>query len=254
MNSSRTNLSKLETKPDESHKKSTSTSIKYVVYWISFSLIIIQTTTKTFAQSIGYHPNSFLGFNPYLSPVFGYGLGLPYGAYSYNSLNKPILPILKMTHGGGVNNWLSKLHAKSILKKLSSSSMYSYNGSIKNKLTLLKHPQFAYTPYGVDYGLGKHYGSALIPNNPYKSGYEDYYNSPTLDKKYASKDSLKNSYQHLDNFPQASSGNPESIKIYGIIKPLIKAGALITTAALLSKKTVDSPAIKLSPSGMIRDG
>lgn len=231
--------------------------ISEVVRVLSFIVVTLfanQIATPMKAQSIGYHPNLFLGFNPYLSPVFGYGLGLPYGAYSPNSLKQPLISdsVLGSSYGSGIHNWISKIHAKTLLKKYALHQ--PYQGSFKNKITLSKHPEYAFTPYGADYGLGKHYGSAVIPNNPYKSAYGDYYNDPAVSKLQASKHgSLDSPYQHSNELAQASTSYGEYVKPNSLIKPLIKVGALITTAALLGKKTLD-PAIKLNPAGMIING
>lgn len=223
---------------------------------ILIPLFLAVSTTRTFApthaQSIGHHPNLFLGFNPYLSPVFGYGLGLPNGAYGYSGLKFHTL--LDPTNVS-LNGLLGKIHAKTFLKKLATypGAMSPYYGSFKNRLQLMKHPEYLYTPYGLDYGYGKHYGSALIPNNPYKSPYSEYYNN---DQNIvgATKVVDKHNYQDANLVAQPSDAAPDSIKAYSYIKPMVKIGALLTTAALLGKKTLESPTIRLNPAGMILNG
>ena len=136
------------------------------------------------------------------------------------------------------------MHAKSLLKKITSSQLNPHGTTFNNKLTLLKHPEYSLTPYGLDYGHGKHYGSAMVPNNPYKSAYGDYYtNQPIASNSHG--------LTPHNNLVDATGG--DVVKPLGIMKPLIKAGALLTAAALLGKKTISSP-IKLNPSGMIING
>lgn len=306
---------------------------------VKFDKIISQ------AQSIGYQPNSNLGFNPYLSPVFGYGLGIPYGAYNYSPIKNPWFSqsMLGSTtfnnqhnyHGipsigideHGKPSFAGKLHAKSILKKFGQYTPFPYYyGSIKNKYNLMKQQQNYLTPYGLDYGYGKHYGAAMIPNHPYKSTYGEYYDNLITDnnKQYGSETSTINTKEHnknnkeqliqesikttdnnnnnlISDLPTAASNfdnnnnyyhqsiTPsstiayhssynnnnhlplnnyfekdqnyhhgslslaESQKSYSLIKPLIKAGAILTTAAILGKKAIlENPAnIKLNPAGMI---
>lgn len=147
------------------------------------AMIVVMIDFST-AQSIGYHPNLNMGFNPYLSSVYGYGLGLPYGAYGMSSL-RPWLPspITGLSSYGFGSSLLGKAHANSFLTK------------------------FVATPY-------------------------QYYKPES----------------YVDN--NVSVG---AAKTYKIIKPLIKAGALLTTAAILGMKTLEAP-IKLNPSGMIMSG
>lgn len=214
------------------------------------------------AQSIGYQPQFNLGFNPYTSPIFGYGLGLPYGAYntsptrfSWLTYNTPIAPYTDK-HG-----FISKIHARAFLKKLASSQVLSsrYYG-LKDRFHLLMNPQYAFTPYGAGYGYGKHYGSAVIPNNPYKSTYGDYYDNSDLSiskqgELAAAAGSLKHKQLPIGgrlpegsielNTPTLNTGHHKEY-----LKPIIKTGALLTTAALLGKKILESP-LRLNPSGMI---
>lgn len=202
------------------------------------------------AQSIGYHPNLFLGFNPYLSPVFGYGLGLPNGAYGYNGLR---LPLMTGSTYNSPKGLLSKMHAKTFMKKFATypTALSPYYGSLKNKLQLMKHPEYMFTPYAADYGFGKHFGSAMVPNNPYKSAYADYYNNDYSDGSKLKVPNQSSSYQDTGLLAQPSMAE---IHKASLIKPLIKIGALLTTAAILGKKTLESPAIRLNPAGMILNG
>lgn len=208
--------------------------------------------TSSLAQSIGYHPNLNLGFNPYLSPVFGYGLGIPFGAYS--SISPAKSPFLNPAAGSLALNhpFTSKLHSKSIFKHIIPISDYS--SSLKNKFALLKQQAFyPTTPYSLDYGFGKHYGAAIVPNNPYKGTYTDYYSktSPAL-----TGDPLAVAHSSPTSQLISSAGSAKTAA-YSFVKPLIKAGALLTTAALLGKKTLElgayNPLIfrKLNPTGMI---
>lgn len=222
-------------------------------------IITNETIGPTFAQSIGHHTNVNLGFNPYLSPVFGYGLGLPFGAYGASPTKfHPWLSssILGLTYGSGGNPLMSSLHAKTILKKIAPSSMGGYpdHTSFKDKLTALKHPEFSYAgPYGLNYGYGKHYGSVVVPNNPYKSTYGDYYGygSSNIDNHQVHPPANSN---ELNTFAQPIDNNISPVGHYKlpihILKPLIKAGAFLTTMAILNKKTLGVPS-KLNPSGMI---
>lgn len=222
-----------------------------ILLFLAISTIQI-TPLPIFAQSIGYHPNLFLGFNPYLSPVFGYGLGLPNGAYGYSGLKyTPSLDPMNASPNG----ILGKIHAKTFLKKLATypGALSPYYGSFKNKLQLMKHPEFLFTPYGLDYGYGKHYGSALIPNNPYKSPYSEYYNN-NQNIAGSAKAVDKHNYQETNSMAQSSDVAPEIYRTQSYIKPMLKIGALLTTAALLGKKTLEYPTIRLNPAGMILNG
>lgn len=223
-----------------------------IVLFLAISTTSLSLFELTSAQSIGYHPNLFLGFNPYLSPVFGYGLGIPNGAYGYSSIR---LPSLLDPTKPSPNGLLGKIHAKTFLKKLATypSALSPYYGSLKNKLQLMKHPEYLYTPYGLDYGYGKHYGSALVPNNPYKSPYSEYYNnspSGVRETKFAA----KLPHQDTSLIEQGSEIAPEVYKAYSFVKPMVKIGALLTTAAILGKKSLEYPAIRLNPAGMILNG
>lgn len=223
-----------------------------VPLFLVISTIPISPFELTSAQSIGYHPNLFLGFNPYSSPVFGYGLGIPNGAYGYSSIR---LPSLIDPTNPSPNGLLGKIHAKTFLKKLATypSALSPYYGSLKNKLQLIKHPEYLYTPYGLDYGYGKHYGSALIPNNPYKSPYNDYYNN-SPNNVGETKIPAKLPHQDTNLMEQASEIAPEVYKAYSFVKPMVKIGALLTTAAILGKRSLEYPAIRLNPAGMILNG
>lgn len=216
------------------------------------------------AQSIGYYPSLNLGFNPYLSPVFGYGLGLPYGAQGIGPTKDPVMAssligpqTYKISHPSDI---LGKIHAKIALKKLPFGpySLYMQPGYLKSRLGSLKYP---YAPLGLgNYGYGKHYGSAMIPNNPYKSVYGEFYaseSSPLLAPAPAIPSTI------IHNHNQASSSSQHGTQIlptyqpvpvvkptHNFMKPLIKTGALLTTAALLGKKLLETP-FKLDPAGMI---
>lgn len=238
-------------------------------YFISNTLIVIASiygcNHLLFAetQSIGYHHQFNFGFNPYTSPVFGYGLGLPFGTYSMSPTRYPwLLNSIPSTPFADKHGFISKIHAKAFLKKLASSQFLSssYYG-LKDKFNLMKHPEFAFTPYGAGYGYGKHYGSAVVPNNPYKSAYADYYDSSNVllsrpVKSATLVESAKpNKLPIGGRFPESSiTGNlpPANLEPSRshYLKPLIKAGAIITTAALLGKKVLEGPT-RLSPSGMI---
>lgn len=206
------------------------------------------------AQSIGYHPQFNFGFNPYFSPVFGYGLGLPFGAYNISPTRYPWLlnsmPAAPLADKTGL---MSKIHAKAFLTKLATSQIISpgYYG-IKDKLNLMKHPENAYTPFGAGYGYGKHYGAAVVPNNPYKSVYSDYYNDGQASiSRPAVASPVKQGQIPIGGKLIESPQMVATFKPYShYLKPLVKAGALITTAALLGKKIFEVPT-KLNPSGMI---
>lgn len=210
------------------------------------SLILVYSARSVaFAQSIGYQPQFNLGFNPYMSPVFGYGLGLPFGANSFSPARYPFLLGAGGHHLDG-HGLLGKVHAKAFLKKLATSQYGLYGHSLGDKVNLLKHPENALTPYGAGYGYGKHYGAAMVPNNPYKGAYVDYYDNGGHDiikpKPLKSLDPMKLEDNHL-------ASPTYSLASYKF-KPLIKLGALLTTAALLGKKIHESP-LKLNPAGMI---
>lgn len=213
----------------------------------------IDYLTPVLTQSVGYHPNLNMGFNPYVSPVYGYGLGLPFGSYGYSIVRNPKLAIAAMgTHQFNPNTWLGKLHANTFLKKSHPFSLYPYYGSLKNKLTLLKHPEYSFTPYGLDYGYGKHYGSAMLPNNPYISPYQDFYHGESTMTKPSLGNPPKQQFYEPDNYAQPSeqiAGTP-LVKLNSIIKPLVKTGVILTTAAILGKKAFESP-LRLNPAGMI---
>jgi hypothetical protein len=201
------------------------------------------------AQSIGYHPQFNFGFNPYSSPVFGYGLGMPFGAYNISPTRYPWLLNSVPTPPFADNTGLiSKIHAKAFLTKLATSQILSpgYYG-IKDKLNLMKHPENAYTPFGAGYGYGKHYGAALVPNNPYKGTFSGQASigAPTAGIP------VKHGSIPIGGKLSESSNVVISVKPYShYLKPLMKAGALITTAAILGKKIFEVPT-KLNPSGMI---
>lgn len=222
------------------------------------------------AQSIGFHPQFNFGFNPYTSPVFGYGLGLPFGAYNMSPAKNPLLtmnynsPSSLLPYVDAKSGFMSKLHAKAFLKKLASTQILSsgYLG-MKDKLNLIKHPEYAFTPYGTGYGYGGHYGAAVVPNNPYKSTYGDYYDSPQSSLIRPTTTTLigdktkPNQIPIGGRLPESSAIVDHNPPVGGIVmkphslylKPLIKAGALLT-AVLLGKKALESP-FRLDPSGMI---
>lgn len=184
------------------------------------TLLTIYLAHQTQAQSIGYHPQLNFGFNPFMSPVYGYGLGLPYGSNGLGPIKNPWLAnsMFFPFHNAGV---MSKIHAKSFLTKLATNkyNFYPYYGNLKAKLNLLKHPSSLATPYGKTYGYGRHYGSATLPSNPYKSVYGDYYD-------YSNQ---------IEQHPAESQH-----KAYKLVKPLVKAGAILTAAALFGKKPVEN--------------
>lgn len=250
-------------------KTSVIRSIKMKHQLISFLLICNCITQTLFAQSIGYQPNFHpFGFNPYMSPVYGYGLGLgsSYGSsYGLNALKNPWL----LSGSASGSNWYpqtpssssnfaSKFHAKSILKKLGSTSYDPYNS------------------YNFNYGYGKHYGAAQLPNNPYKSTYGDYYSSSAAAVASGSdpltSTSLKSSsYSQTNPYNSAATSYDPSYSSapldayeqpqhdfsmmnshkHALIKPLLKAGAILTTAAILGKKKYELIPHKLNPTGMI---
>lgn len=210
------------------------------------------------AQSIGHHSNLNFGFNPYLSPVFGYGLGLPYGAYSPLSPMKSS-PFIAGSLLNPATPLASKLHTKSILKEFNEFPVHhglgNFAPTIKEKLALLKQQKHLKTPYTLDYGYGKHYGSAMILNHPYKK-------SPLDHDHLISAASSKNLiHQAADNHFDHHLAPMVSKKSYSsIIKPLAKAGAIVATAALIkgAKHFPLSNLIhpiysysKLNPAGMI---
>lgn len=188
------------------------------------ALICFDIVRQALAQSIGYQPQLNFGFNPYMSPVYGYGLGLPFGAYNLSPIKNPWLAhsMFDPFNPAGV---MSKIHAKSFLTKLATSkyNFYPYYGNLKAKLNLLKHPSSLATPYSKTYGYGRHYGAAMLPNNPYKSVYGDYYD--------------QQGEMTSDQLPVASE---VKLKTYKLAKPLMKAGALLTAAALLGKRPIDN--------------
>lgn len=226
------------------------------------------------AQSIGYQTNyNPFGFNPYTSPLYGYGLGMPYGSYGLNALKNPWL--LQMGQMGGLggfsstgwpqsSSFASKLHAKSILKKLGYDPYNSYPSYASYAA--------ASSPYSYNYGYGKHYGAAQVPNNPYKSAYGDYYSTSAYDGLTPSSSSFKASSVPLttttttsqaayyDQSPLINTLEPHQhhdgyvMDKHAIIKPLIKAGAILTTAAILGKKKLELVPPKLNPTGMILNG
>lgn len=215
-------------------------------------------------QSIGYHPQFNFGFNPYTSPLFGYGLGLPFGSYGQSPTRNPwLMNTISPAPYADKHGFISKVHAKAFLKKLASSQALSsgYYG-LKDKLNLMKHPEYAYTPYGAGYGYGKHYGAAVVPNNPYKSTYGDFYETADVSgvsKPLAAAATSTSSVKHGvlpigGRLPESSfSSKLPAVDVKAqasYLKPLIKVGALITTAALLGKKALENP-IRLNPSGMI---
>lgn len=194
------------------------------------------------SQSLGFYPTLNLGFNPYLSPLYGYGLGLGYGA--------GLAPVKAALQLGGGGPLISKLHGKTLLKQL----------TLPGKLVALRDPELAFSPYNFDYTFGRHYGAAMLPNNPYKSAYMDYYATQPDLVTSASAPIVKH---HRHNFAQASPAYPPgphiessadallSSKKHALIKPLLKVGALLTATALLAKKTYDLPTAMLNPAGMI---
>lgn len=198
---------------------------------------------QVLGQSIGYQPNLNYGFNPYMSPVHGYGLGLPYGSNGLYGLKHPWLTYQSLW-GSPFASLASKIHSKNILKKYGSYSYGGYNpyyGQSGGKYTS------SYGPYSYNYGYGAHYGSAQVPNNPYKGTYGDY---------YTSSNSYKTTAALTDPQPYYESGPIGSVPDYqvdkhALIKPLIKAGALLTTAAIIGKKKFDMIPPRLDPSGMI---
>lgn len=225
--------------------------MKVSLLLITWSIQII-TIKIVIAQSIGYHHNMNLGFNPYLSPVFGYGLGLPYGSFTHGPMKNPMLAtsILGSTLAQG-QEIMKNLHPKSILKKVSPTiSQKLHKGTILNKIALMKNPEYLFTPYGVNYGFGKHYGAAMVPNNPYKSAYGDnFYDMQPA----ASTNIQKEPHETNALHPVDPALDLKIWKLKSIIKPLIKAGAFIAAASLLKKNNMDIPA-KLNPSGMILSG
>lgn len=245
------------------HKYICKIALAIVIYPNVYHGIIPKSTAN--AQSIGYHPQFNFGFNPYLSPVFGYGLGLPFGAYSMAPTRYPwLMNSIPSAHYPDKNGFFSQLHTKAFLKKLATSQVLSANYyGLKDKLNLMKHPEFAYTPYGTGYGYGKHYGAAVVPNDPYKSKYGDYYetSATTMSKPLVTSltgEQVKYGQIPIGGRPPESSlgaiAPPPIAKSYThYLKPLIKVGALLTTAALLGKKALESP-IQLNPSGMILSG
>lgn len=222
--------------------------LSLVITW-SIQFVAIKTVI---AQSIGYHHNMNLGFNPYLSPVFGYGLGLPYGSYTHGPMKNPMLAtsILGATLAHG-QEFMKNFNSKTILKKFSPSISHKlHKGSIMNKIALMKNPEYMFTPYGVNYGFGKHYGAAMVPNNPYKSAYGDNF----YDMQPAASSDIKVGAHDTDVVHPVDPGLDLKIwKIKSIVKPLLKAGAFLAAASLLKKNNMDIPA-KLNPSGMILSG
>lgn len=204
------------------------------LHLVGLSILIIQTIEPAVSQSVGYHPNFNLGFNPYLSETFGYGLGLPFGAYGMSYTSYPWLSIHGFSHGGSL---VSKLHAKQIAKKLGS-TLYSAPVDSKGSLALKKHPEYSMIPSSFDYGYGKHYGSAQVPNNPYKSAYGDFYVGHSTFPMIHEQSPYDGAEYHIMTKP------------YKYIKPILKAGALIGTAALINKKFLSLPE-QLDPAGMI---
>jgi len=230
------------------------------------------------SQSIGFHPQFNFGFNPYYSPIFGYGLGLPFGAYNLSPSKNPLLlgSISATTPFSDPNGFMSKAHAKAFLKKLATNQLINLSaypvlsGSIKDKLNALKHPEFALSPYASGYGYGKHYGASTLPNNPYKSVYKDYYDGPILNeikehKVGLLKEPLKTAssiipinVENSNDLPMGGTStfihptnHLSKLKSLGhYLKPIIKTGAILSSLALLAKKGLHSPA-KLNPTGMI---
>jgi hypothetical protein len=243
-------------KAPQENKRQTSRQCCFNTLLVIINLIISSINVGTSAQSIGYHPQFNFGFNPYFSPVFGYGLGIPYGAYNISPTRYPWLlsgiPSVPFADKTGL---MSKIHAKAFLTKLATSQVFApgYYG-IKDKLNLMKHPENAYTPYGAGYGYGKHYGAALVPNNPYKSVYSDYYDKGvTSASGPAIVGPAKPNSIPIGGKLLESSNVAISVKPYThYLKPFMKAGALLTTAAILGKKIFQAPA-KLNPAGMIID-
>lgn len=197
------------------------------------------------AQSIGYQTNfNPFGFNPYMSPVYGYGLGMPYGSYGLNALKNPWLLQMASSPFSSGTSFGGKFHAKSILKKLG----YEPYGS--------SYPYYS-SPYSYNYGYGKHYGAGQVANNPYKSAYGDYYSTSgstanDLSSYKTSAISTAGSSPYYDPNPLTMEPQHEFLlDKHAIIKPLIKAGAILTTAAILGKKKLDLVPPRLNPSGMI---
>lgn len=206
------------------------------------------------AQSIGYHPQFNFGFNPYLSPVFGYGLGLPFGAYNFSPTRYPgLLNPMPSAPYADKTGLISKIHAKAFLAKLATSQVLSpgFYG-LKDKLNLMKHPEYAYTPFGAAYGYGKHYGAALVPNIPYKSAHSDYLDNgqASIARPIVASPIKPDTIPIGGKLPESSNVIVNVKPYHHYLKPLMKAGALITTAALLGKKIFEIPT-KLNPSGMI---
>lgn len=227
--------------------------------------------TKVSTQSIGDHPTLNLGFNPYMSPIYGYGLGLGYGLTSLPPSillsGRPLANSLLKT-----GNIVKKIHEKKLLKQL----------ALPEKLMLLKHPENTFTPYGMAYGFGNHYGSATVPNNPYKSTYSDYYsgsqpliesNQPDL---LASASSPIQTITNLNDHSSTSTLLPRPFnqapleqqaspyidslanskvswlsKKLMLLKPLVKISALLTAAALVAAKKSFDMTGPLNPAGMI---
>lgn len=210
------------------------------------------------SQSVGYHPNTNIGFNPYNSAVYGYGLGVPYGAYEGIS---PLRGPWHMGLGTELKTPLAgKLHAKAIMKHMP--NMYlGPAANLKNKFAVLKNPQFAYNPYAVDYGYGKHYGAAAVPNNPYKSTFADYYTTGTGDNhgdhlvSAGSSESVAIDNNIAPVYDQDALALQHHMKMRHKFKSLLKVGAVLTTAALLGKAKGElMPPMHLNPSGMILSG
>lgn len=230
------------------------------IRWTTLLLVFLFHEARTFikpsfAQSIGFHPQLNLGFNPYLSPIYGYGLGVPFGAYNFSPSRYPWL-LSSISNGPYTDGsgFMGKIHAKAFLKKLAVGqySVYHHQGTLKDKLNLMKHPEYAFTPYGQGYGYGKHYGAAVGPNNPYKSVYADYYDT-TTDHGHRPDVKPANDLVTLATSHSPIASGAPVYKPYIHIKPLIKLGTLLTTAALLGKKTFEGP-MRLNPSGMILSG
>lgn len=242
---------------------------RYNIASISKFILPIVTLVKfSAAQSIGYHPQFNFGFNPYFSPIFGYGLGLPFGAYNLSPAKNPLLlgSIAATAPLSDKYGFMGKLHAKAFLKKLATNQLINLSsypiggGSLKDQLNILKHPEFAVSPYGTGYGYGKHYGAAVLPNNPYKSVYVDYYDSKASNE-IATEHKLvppSKSDNILDHHSQPTIG-PSELSSFTLphhksynqyLKPIIKTGAFLTSLALLGKKIFETP-IRLNPSGMI---
>lgn len=216
---------------------------------IKQQLLLITTlsyiTRVIASQSIGYQPNFNYGFNPFFSPVHGYGLGLPYGAYGYSGAKHPWLAYHSLWGSPTMGSLASKIHTKSLMKKLGAhGGNYPYSSIFGAKYS------GTLGPHSYNYGYGSHYGAARVPNNPYKSAYGDYYTSPsTHSTAVVTPDT--NSY-----YDSSYVGSPMEYPMdkHAFIKPLLKAGALITTAALLGKKKLEMVPSRLNPSGMILSG